>query len=258
MTPTTVPPDATTRFSNRVADYVRYRPSYPRALLDYLARECDLTPESVIADVGSGTGLLSRLFLDNGNQVFGVEPNAEMRAAADELLAGFPAFVSVPARAEATTLADASVDFVVAGQAFHWFDQQAARREFQRILRPSGWIVLVWNDRQTDTTSFLREYERLLRAYATDYAVVNHKEVGLPALQRVFGDGIQRLVFDNVQRFDLNGVTGRLMSSSYAPLPGHPNHEPLMAGLRAAFDRYNEDGLVEFLYTTELYWVMGS
>ena len=255
MTLSTVPSDATTRFSNRVADYVGYRPGYPSEILQFLAQTCALTPQSLIADIGSGTGLLSRLFLDNGNQVFGVEPNAEMRAAAEELLAGFPAFVSVPARAEATTLPDAAVDFVVAGQAFHWFDQQAARREFQRILRPAGWVALIWNDRQTDTTPFLREYERLLCAYATDYAVVNHKEVGLPALQRVFGDGVQLPVCDNRQRFDLEGVTGRLLSSSYAPMPPHPNHEPLMAGLRAAFDRYNQDGIVEFLYTTELFYV---
>ncbi|MCB0254706.1 MAG: class I SAM-dependent methyltransferase [Anaerolineae bacterium] len=247
--------DATTRFSDRVADYVRYRPGYPSEILSHLAQTCALTPQSVIADVGSGTGILSRLFLENGNRVFGVEPNAEMRAAAEKLLSDYPRFVSLAGRAEATTLPDDSVDFVVAGQAFHWFDQEAARREFQRILHPAGCIALVWNDRQIDTTPFLSEYEQLLRTYATDYAVVNHKEVGLPALQRVFGDGIQRAVFDNRQRFDLAGVTGRLMSSSYAPLPGHPNHGPLMDGLRAAFERYNQNGGVEFLYTTELFYV---
>ncbi len=246
--------DATTRFSNRVADYVRFRPSYPRAVLEFLAQTCDLSPRSVVADVGSGTGLLSRLFLENGNQVYGVEPNAEMRAAAEQLLAGYPKFASLPARAEVTGLPDASVDFVVAGQAFHWFDHDLARAEFLRVLRPGGWIALVWNDRQIDTTPFLREYERLLRAYATDYAAVNHKEVGLPVLRRVFGPGVGRAIFDNRQRFDLDGVTGRLMSSSYAPPPGHPNYEPLMTGVRAAFDRYNENGVVEFLYTTELYW----
>lgn len=246
--------DATTRFSNRVADYVRYRPSYPRAVLEFLAQRCDLSPCSVIADVGSGTSLLSRLFLENSNSVYGVEPNAEMRAAAEQLLAGYPNFTSQPARAEATGLPDASVDFVVAGQAFHWFDHDLARAEFSRILRPGGWIALVWNDRQTDATPFLREYERLLQAYATDYATVNHKQVDPTVLQSVFGCDVGRVAFDNRQRFDLQGVTGRLMSSSYAPLPGHPDYEPLMAGLRAAFDRYNENGVVEFLYTTELYW----
>lgn len=251
----TVASDATTRFSNRVADYVRYRPGYPPVVLEFLAQTCGLTPQSVIADVGSGTGLLSRLFLDNGNRVYAVEPNGEMRAAAEQLLAGYPNFTSVPARAEATTLPAVSVDFVTAGQSFHWFDHHLARREFQRILRPAGWIALVWNDRQTDTTPFLREYERLLRAHATDYTAVNHAQYGLPDFQRIFGQGVQRVTFDNVQRFDLNGVMGRLMSSSYAPLPGHPNYEPLMDGLRAAFDRYNEGGVVEFLYTTELYWI---
>ncbi|MCB0001733.1 MAG: class I SAM-dependent methyltransferase [Anaerolineae bacterium] len=254
MTPS-VASDATTRFSSRVADYVGYRPSYPSEMIAFLTRECGLSAQSVIADIGSGTGLLSRLFLENGNQVYGVEPNAEMRAAAEQLLIGFPNFTSLSARAEATTLADTSVDFVTAGQAFHWFNHDLTRREFERILRPAGWIALVWNDRQTDTTPFLSEYERLLQTYAVDYAAVNHKQVDPSALQRVFGGDVGRVTFDNRQRFDLAGVTGRLMSSSYAPLPGHPNYEPLMTGLRAAFDRYNENGIVEFLYTTELFYI---
>jgi len=255
MSTLTTSSDPTGRFSSRVADYRRFRPGYPPALLDFLAQTCALSPRSVIADIGSGTGLLSQLFLENGNMVYGVEPNAEMRAAGEQMLGDYPQFVSVAARAEATTLPAASVDFVTAGQAFHWFDHDAARREFCRILRPGGWVALVWNDRQEETTPFLREYEQLLRTWCPDYAGVTHKEIGLADLQRLFGPNVRQASFTNGQRLDLAGVTGRLLSSSYAPLAGDPNHAPLLAGLAAAFERHSRDGAVDFLYAATLYCV---
>src|SRR5712691_7831802 len=142
--------DAKQRFSNRVADYVRYRPGYPPAVLDLLRTDCGLRPDHVVADIGSGTGILSKLFLENGNRVFGVEPNAEMRQAGEEYLASYDGFSSIEGSAESTTLADSSVDFITAAQAFHWFDPQAARREFARILKPGGWVVILWNDRRME------------------------------------------------------------------------------------------------------------
>src|SRR5256885_16806379 len=160
--------DAKQRFSNRVADYVRYRPGYPPAVLDLLRAECSLRPGHVIADIGSGTGLLSELFLKNGNRVYGVEPNEAMRQAGEEYLAAYDGFSSIEGSAESTTLDDASVDFVTAGQAFHWFQQEAARTEFRRILKPDGWIVVAWNDRQMETP-FASAYEDLLVKYGTDY-----------------------------------------------------------------------------------------
>src|SRR5216684_3884034 len=165
--------DAKQRFSNRVADYVRYRPSYPSALIELLREECGLRPDHVVADVGSGTGILSRMFLENGNRVLGVEPNDAMRGAGKEYLSAFKNFSSIAGSAEATTLPDASVDFVSVAQAFHWFEPAATRREFLRILRPEGTVVIVWNDRQLDTTQFLRDYEALLRRFSTDYAKVS-------------------------------------------------------------------------------------
>ena len=181
--------DAKQRFSNRVADYVRYRPSYPPALLDRLRSECGLRAESVIADIGSGTGLLSELFLKNGNRVFGVEPNEAMRLAGEEYLASYDGFVSVNGSAEATTLDDASVNFVTAGQAFHWFDQNAARAEFLRILKPAGWVVVIWNERLTDASPFVREYEDLLRKFGTDYASVKESYPSEEHMRDFFGAG---------------------------------------------------------------------
>ena len=144
--------DPTQRFSSRVENYIRYRPGYPHAIVELLQNECHLTPDSVIADVGCGTGMFARLFLENGNRLFGIEPNAEMRKAGDDFLAGYPKFQSIDGKAETTTLPDRSVDFVTAAQAAHWFHRQDARREFVRILKPGGWAVMVWNERRHQAT----------------------------------------------------------------------------------------------------------
>jgi len=247
--------DSTQRFSSRVENYVKYRPGYPKAILALLRRDCGLTPASVIADIGSGTGLTSRLFLANGNRVYGVEPNPEMREAGERLLAKHPRFTSVAATAEVTTLPDASADFVVAGQAFHWFDVPSARTEFTRILKSDGWVVLMWNERHTSDTLFLRNFERILKAYCPDYAEVDHRRVDARALHKFFGrQGFRFAHFDNAQQFDFEGVRGRLLSSSYAPEPGHPNHEPMLTELRRVFDAYQSGGHVTFAYDTSVYY----
>jgi SAM-dependent methyltransferase len=245
--------DPTKRFSSRVEDYIRYRPSYPEAILAWLERECGLTAESHIADIGSGTGILARLFLHFGCHVFGVEPNADMRAGAERQLAREARFHSVDARAETTTLPDACVDFVTAGQSFHWFDAAAARAEFGRILKPHGWAVLIWNERLV-TPGFLAEYEDLLQRLSTDYGRVDHRQIGDETIGRFFAHERWRVAsFPNHQDFDWDGLRGRLLSSSYAPLPGSPKYAPMMEELAAIFAKYQQGGEVRVIYETKMY-----
>jgi SAM-dependent methyltransferase len=247
--------DSKQRFSNRVADYIRYRPGYPRAVLELLRDECGLTADSVVADIGSGTGILTRMFLENGNAVYGVEPNADMRVAGEEFLAKYPIFRSVAAAAEATTLPDASVDFVAAGQVFHWFDPQAARTEFRRILRPQGWVVVIANHRKKDSTPFLRAYEAFLRKFGTDYGKVAETYPSAARMADFFGAGkFREHTAPNRQIFDFDGLSGRLRSSSYAPPPEHPNHKPMLATLKELFDAHSSDGSVSFDYVTYIYY----
>jgi SAM-dependent methyltransferase len=248
--------DSTKRFSNRVENYTKYRPSYPKEeMLGILASECGLTSASVIADIGSGTGIMTRIFLENGNRVFAVEPNPEMRHAAEQLLAAYPRFVSIPAAAEATTLQAGVADFVVAAQAFHWFDRDQARREFIRIRKPGGWVVLVWNERRDSSTPLLADYEQLLRTYSVDYASVNHRNVTSEVLRSFFApDEFMSRTLSYAQTLDFEGVKGRLLSSSYSPLPGDPGFEPMLEGLRALFDAYQTDGHVSMEYDTQLYY----
>jgi SAM-dependent methyltransferase len=247
--------DATTRFSSRVADYIRWRPSYPREILDVLQRECALAPDSVIADVGCGTGLLAELFLRHGCALYGVEPNAEMRAAGEKYLARYPRFRSINGTAESTGLPDKSVDFVTAGQSFHWFDAAAARVEFARILRPGGCVVLVWNERRATGSAFLEGYEELLRRHAPEYLKVDHRRIGREAITAFFGHSDWReTAIPNAQVLDFDGLAGRLHSSSYTPQPGVPNYDAMMHDLRLLFDSSNEGGAVTFVYDTRMYY----
>jgi len=248
-------PDPKQRFTDRVENYIRYRPSYPAEVLKLLQSECGLTRKSVVADIGSGTGILSQLFLQNGNKVYGVEPNAEMCAAGERILAEYKSFSSIPGSAEQTRLPAASVDLIVAGQAFHWFDRPRARAEFERILKPGGWVVLLWNNRLTDTTPFLRAYEDLLMRCGTDYAQVDHKNITGEVLQEFFQHRDFKLkTFPNQQAFDFDGLRGRALSSSYIPAEAHPSHAPFMQELKRIFEAHNHSGAVTFEYATQVYY----
>ena len=244
----------TERFSTKVENYVKYRPHYPPAAIELLRRECGLTPAWTIADIGSGTGISSELFLAHGNPVFGVEPNAAMRAAGETHLAAFPNFVSVAATAEATTLLEASVEMVLAGQAFHWFDQPLARAEFARILKPGGWLVLMWNSRD-DGVPFQQDYEKLVVEFGTDYTEIRHQNVTPEALAAFYAPGeMRRATFQQAQVVDYEGLAGRVLSSSYMPGPGHERYEPMLAELRRLFEIHAVDGKLALDLITEVYY----
>jgi SAM-dependent methyltransferase len=247
--------DPTIRFSSRVENYCKYRPRYPQEVVAALQEDCGLTSDSLIADIGSGTGFLAELFLQNGNQVFAVEPNCEMREAGERLLGKYPGFHSVDGRAEATALAVHSLDFVVAGQSFHWFDREKTRREFIRILKSTGWMMMVWNERDIHATPFMTEYEQLLKRYVPNNTRLDYQQVYETALNDFFGAlGFTTKIFSYRQHLDFEGVKGRLLSSSYTPETGHPNHEPMIAGLSKIFQAHAVDSRVTLDYTTKMHY----
>ncbi|MEO7538467.1 MAG: class I SAM-dependent methyltransferase [Pyrinomonadaceae bacterium] len=246
--------DTVERFSNRVENYVKYRPNYPADVLALLSRECGLTKDTIVADIGCGPGTSTRIFLENGNRVFGVEPNDAMRGAAIKQLEKFPWFIAVGGTAESTTLGDASVNMVVAAQAFHWFDPERTRAEFKRVLTPGGYIVLIWNERQLDTTPFLVEYEALLLKYANDYGNVRHENIDTLELTEFFQKGYDSAAFDNVQIFDFEALKGRLLSASYMPTEESEVYESMVEELRALFAKHNENGRIKVFYDTKVYY----
>ncbi|KAB7766491.1 class I SAM-dependent methyltransferase [Xanthomonas maliensis] len=247
-------PASARRFDDRVEDYARYRPSYPPALLDWLQTTLGVTPTTAVADIGAGTGISSRLFLQAGHPVTAVEPNATMRAAAQQWLSEYPQFTTVDGTAEATGLADASVGLVSAAQAFHWFDTHAVRAEWARILQPGGLAVVYWNSRELDSTAFLRDYEQLLLDYGTDYTAVAERYQDDATMRDWFGTGFRAAAyFPNVQRLDFDALRGRLLSSSYAPLADDPRHRPMLAALRQLFDQHAHAGRIDFQYQTRVF-----
>jgi SAM-dependent methyltransferase len=248
------PPNATSRFSDRVGHYVRYRPGYPPEVIELLRQKCGLSAGSVVADIGSGTGMLTRLLLEAGCSVVAVEPNAAMRQAAEALLSAHNTSRSVAGSAEATTLAPGSIDLITAAQSAHWFDRQRARVEFLRILKPGGWCALIWNERQVDSSPFLRAYEQLLLEFATDYQDVRHERTTATIAEFFAPCSFVEKVFHLRQEFDYEALEGRLLSSSYAPNQGHAKHEPMLRELKRIFDVCQENGLVAFEYNTRVYY----
>lgn len=242
------------RFSNRVENYTKYRPGYPREVLDLFRDEMSLTDDSVIADIGSGTGLSSKLFLENGNTVYGVEPNRAMRVAAEDFLNSFSSFRSIDGTAENTNLPDGSVDFVIAAQAFHWFDAEKTRREFRRILKNPGHVALMWNERQLDSTPFLREYENFLLKFANDYEKVRHENIDETILAGFFQSEFRRATFHTEQVFDFDGLKGRVLSSSYMPAESDPPFEQMFNELKTLFAKHAENDKIKVFYNCNIFY----
>jgi SAM-dependent methyltransferase len=246
--------DPTKRFSNRVENYLKYRPRYPAAIIPLLESECGLTRETLVTDVGSGTGFMTEMFLSHGNRVIGVEPNAEMRSAGERLLTKYPNFSSMNATAEATTLPDKSIDLIVAGQAFHWFDRRKTKIEFTRILKPGGWVVLIWNGFRVESSALVRGYQELLLRYGTDYREVS-REIEACDIETFYSpEKCRQARFDFKQVFDFEGLKGRLLSASYAPEQTDPRFDQMIDELQAVFEANKKDGTVDFDYETEVYY----
>lgn len=248
--------DPTKRFTDRARDYVLARPPYPVAVLSQLREAGALRESAVIADIGSGTGISTELFLAAGHEVYGVEPNASMREAAEQRLGPvYPAFRSVAGKAEATALPDASVDLVVAAQALHWFDIDACRREFLRVLKPRGALVFLYNSRVHDASQFMHDYEALVQRYSGDYERVRHEKLGPEVFSRLYGAAdYGYATVENPQAVGYEQLVARARSSSYLPGLDDPRHADMLAELDAQFERHRQDDRVVFVYKTEIYW----
>ena len=247
--------NGTNRFADRVDNYIKYRPHYPQEVYDFLFAENIISTKSIIADIGSGTGISAEPLLKMNLRVFGVEPNKEMRDAGEKLLQQYTNFISVDGTAENTGLPNSSIDAILVGQAFHWFDKIKSKIEFKRILKPGGITILMWNDRRTEETEFLRSYEDFLQLCGTDYKKVNHKNTqDKKVFEDFFGKPYHEKWFYSFQEVDFSGLTGRVLSSSYMPNQGHKDYEHMMYCLRKVFQRYQENGKVRLDYDTKIYY----
>ncbi len=241
------------RFSNRVVNYIKYRPRYPNAIIEFIIEKLSLKKQNIFADIGSGTGIFTELILKNGSIAYAVEPNTEMRLAAENILGKNKNFISINGTAENTTLKDASVDFITCAQAFHWFDWDKTKIEFKRILKENGSVILIWNSRINEASDFMISFEKFLSDYSIDYQKVNHKNINKEIFQKFFID-YDIKIFPNYQDFDFEGLKGRVLSASYMPLEGHPKYEPMITELEEIYNKYNKNGIVKMIYKTEVYF----
>ncbi len=241
------------RFSDRVENYIKYRPGYPEEIISTLQLEIGLMPNDVVADIGSGTGFSARLFLEHGNTVFGVEPNEPMRKAAEGLLYAYPNFISVHGNAENTTLKSHSIDLIVCAQAFHWFDRAKAKQEFQRIAAAGAHLCLIWNDRKA-SEPFQQAYEQLIQDFAIDYNEISHRNITQDIIRDFYAPNtFKKFVLHYEQHFNLEGLIGRIISSSYMPNQDHANFPQLKNAIVHLFNAYEQNGIVTFAYDTNLY-----
>lgn len=246
---------STERFSKTVDNYVKYRPGYPSELVTFMQKQLGLTTDACIADLGSGTGKLAELFVKAGIQTIGIEPNGPMREAAQALLGDYPNFVNMEGTAEQTGLLDDSVNFITAGQAFHWFDIEKCRTEFLRILQPEGWVLLIWNKRMDEQSPFMKAYNHFLEVYSTDYNEINLRRIGTQHFEQFYRSvDYQKHQLFHYQQFDLEGVIGRYLSCSYAYDETHPDYQLALQALEALYNKYAKEGHIKMWYTTEIYY----
>jgi len=246
--------DNTQQFSDRVDDYKKYRPNYPSEIIFLLKQQCELNHKTTVADVGSGTGIFTKLLLPHAKMVYAVEPNDAMRKTAEQLLPDETHFKSVNGTAEDTTLQSDGLDIVIAAQAFHWFDHERAKREFIRILKENGHIVLIWNDRNTEQSDFIKAYEELLLTYIPEYAHVNAHNIPKDVFDHFYYPNTWKLfTFTQCQIFDFDGLKGRFCSSSYTPKEGHPSYSYVIRKLKHLYERYQINSTIRFEYMTKVY-----
>ena len=241
------------RFSDRVENYIKYRPHYPKEIIRFLNDECGFNKNKIVADIGSGPGISCENFIENGNIVYAVEPNDGMRFAAEKIFSGIKNFISISGTAEATGLDEGSIDFIISGQAFHWFDKEKCKTEFRRILKPEGYVILMWNEKK-ETNDFMKAYYDLIKNYGKDYEKINHANVNDDIISKFYSPGsFRKISFLHVHTLDYAGLEGRLLSSSYIPLEGE-GFDKMIMELKEIFEKKNVNGIVGMEYETNLYY----
>jgi len=241
-----------TRFNGIGAIYAKYRPSYPQTFIKYLYSDVGMNKDSIIADIGSGTGILTKQLLEVGNKVIAVEPSDDMRLVAEVDLKNFEKFVSVNGTAENTTLDDNSVDFITVAQAFHWFDKTVFKKECDRILKQNGKVIIVYNG-PDDSAEIAEEDDEINRKYCLAFKVSNR---GAPRfsdndIDNFFAGRYETKVFKNDQIYDLDGFIGRNLSRSSALKKDEENYTAYIAELTASFNKHAFNGKVLMPYFTK-------
>jgi len=245
--------DARSLFNGKASIYSRYRPDYPKDLLKMLEKETGFNRNWIVADIGSGTGIMSRLFLENGNHVYCIEPNDDMRSESIKLTSSFLKCKVLKGTAENTGLDTDSIDIIVAGQSFHWFDPVAAKKEMTRVLKPGGFAALIWNNRSERENSLSKEYDYICSKYSHNYQGTGNSRIESDTFITFFHNGFKKFETPNYQKLNLDGILGRYFSTSYALQPQDPEYGDAVESLKKLFRKFEKNGYATMEYETQIF-----
>ena len=241
------------KFDNKGKLYAKGRPGYPNKLFEHLIENNIISNNSTVADIGSGTGLFTVQLSPSVGKIYAVEPNGDMRRVAEERYEEYDNTVSVDGTAENTSLGEKSVDFVTVAQAFHWFDRPSFKIECQRILKPNGKILLVWNDRDTSSELIKENYE-INCCFCPDFKGSSSGiDFDREAFTDFFEGDFEVVSFRNDLTYNLDAFVARCLSSSYAPKQDDASYEPYVRALEELFGRYESDGTIPYPYIARCY-----
>ena len=238
------------KFTGKAENYEKFRPSYPIEILNSFY-DYNLNQNSIIADIGSGTGKLTKIFLENGNIVYAVEPNDDMRNMAISTLNEYKNFISIKGSAEITTLQNKIIDFVTVGQAFHWFNPLKALDEFKRILKNNGVLALVWNNGKT-SSAFMQEYENILDNIK-NHNNKNHRDISDETIEKYYSKDYKKLTVENIHELNFNEILGRVLSSSCSPKENTKEYYETRNLLKEIFNKYKQNDKIIIEYETVIY-----
>ncbi|MGN1203190.1 MAG: class I SAM-dependent methyltransferase [Eubacterium sp.] len=245
--------DNTEKFSGRAENYTKGRPSYAQEFIKTLYGTVGFNENSVVADIGSGTGKLSKQLLDMGSTVYCVEPNDDMRRIAQSELSSYSNFISVKANAEMTGLKGNSIDFITCAQAFHWFDAGKFKQECKRILKPAGKVVLVWNTRDMDSNFSIESYEIYKKYCPLFKGFHGGMRDDDKRIYDFFNNKCSKMIFENPLAFTREKFITRSLSASYSIKSGDEGFESYIRELEELFDKYCENGFVTVKNNTVAY-----
>lgn len=243
------------RYSSKTDDYAKYRPNFPNEIVEFLYSNDFINSNSIIADIGSGTGRFTRLLLEKGNKVYGVERNDEMRAKAEQLLSQYSNFISIRGSAEETVLTDNTIDLITAAQAFHWFNKEKCLSEFKRIIKKNGKVLILWDDFLTNYNNFSIEYGKVLNKYRiVELGQMEKRFTRTEMISDFFRNNkYETLSFTHEIYQNFNSIKGGALSASFTPKPDEVNYKPFLLELQEVFEKFQSEGKVLTAFQTICY-----
>ena len=233
--------DNINKFNKMQNDYSKYRPNYSNEAIEYILNLQNVDNEFKVADIGAGTGKLSLPFVKRGLKLYGIEPNKDMYEKLLENMKEYSDFFGILGYSEKTYLDNKSIDLIVVGQAFHWFNIDEFKIECKRVLKDDSYIAILYNNGDY-SKEVINKIHELSRRYCPEY---KGSSGGLYNNEDIFNNFFKeynKIIFKNDYKLTLDQFIGLNFSASYAPKENEENHDIYLSKLEEVFNTYQEDG----------------